>query len=192
MRLPALRCPWTPLKPQGLCTPLLSESGQPDVQGPGPFWSPNMHLWDIFFIPIFFLDKIFLPVIPSSSAVIWSSSMSRRQESPIQENCASPTSLPSPTRPPSTAPFSLQSHHPTKSFVTLVHLYPCSPRSQGISSLSIPPRGIILVCAVTLGYITQNLNPGFPGQNPDTTFPSTMPQQNHRAVAKPPVFVETV
>lgn len=149
-------------------------------------------IFGIFYRPNFFSGGDFSPSNPFFICSDLIFSMSRRQESPMQENCASPTSPPSPTCPPSTAPFFLQSHHPTKSFVTLVHLYPCSPRSQGISSLSIPPRGIILVCAVTLGYITQNLNPGFPGQNPDTTFPSTMPQQNHRAVAKPPVFVETV
>lgn len=47
----------------------------------------------------------------------------------MQETCASPTSPPSPICPSFTAPLSLQSHHPTKIFVTSVHLYPCSPRS---------------------------------------------------------------
>lgn len=44
----------TSLKPQGLCTPLPSNSGQLDIQGLDPFWGPNKYLWDIVLSQIFF------------------------------------------------------------------------------------------------------------------------------------------
>lgn len=57
--------PWTPLYPQGLCTPLLPDSGQPDAQGLGPSRCPNKYLWDIFCPNFAIWICVFLSTSPS-------------------------------------------------------------------------------------------------------------------------------